>query len=164
MEEDINVLCTEEYYFWDLFEKVRKLNNYDVFSEWFVKFRLHLEKLETFNRKHKLKKINNLSMHLTNDISMRFLSRLDSFRFRDQLQRVTSDFFPDQEILINLVTLNDNIDELRTSLCGESMDLSGANILNGEGRQSSVALPGSTSILIQDNGGGRFWTPSQIIN
>ena len=86
---------------------------------------------------------------------MRFLSRLDSFRFREQLHRVTSDFFPDQEVLINLITLNDSINELRTSVCGERMEVSGGNILAGVVRESSISTLVSTPDSIPRGNGIR---------
>ena len=116
IEEDINVMYAEEVQFWETFERIRRSKDdaVNITSDWLTKFVLHVEKFKTKLCKQKLRKLLNLSASISEDVKTRFLSRVDSFRFHEQLHRLTLDFFPEVLDVVNLLTLNDTISDFNT--------------------------------------------------
>ena len=80
----------------------------------------------------KSRKLRTLSEHLEEDVLSRFLSRIEDFRFRDQMKRFTNDYFPEIEDIVTLTNLSESILSFNNSLCFNNF-----TILNDEGNLES---------------------------
>ena len=108
IEEEIGTMKVEENAFWDLYQNL--LISKMIDPEWLAKVVTHAAKLEKKLKTQKLKKLRDLCNHLhEDDVAPRFESRVLDFHFRDQLQTLVQDTFPEVEDIVTLANLNNSI-------------------------------------------------------